>query len=83
MRIRLFHARMTRVRGASYGRADEGDEQRVRLQRLRLELGMELAAEEPGMVGDLADLDVRAVGRLAGDAQAGAVRMSSYSRLNS
>ena len=43
------------------GGADERLEQRMRLHRLRFELGMELAAEKPGMVGDLADLDVRAV----------------------
>ena len=42
--------------------------------RLGLELGMELAAQVPGMVGELADLDVGAVGRLAGDAQAGGLQ---------
>jgi len=31
--------------------ADEGFEQRVRLERLGLELGVELAAEIPGMPG--------------------------------
>jgi len=41
----------------------------MRLQRLRLELRMELAAQHPGMLGDLANLDVSLVGRLAGDAQ--------------
>src|SRR3954447_14103776 len=35
-------------------------------ERLRLELGMELAAEIPGMIGDLADLNVNAVGSLPG-----------------
>ena len=39
-------------------RRDEGAEQRMRLQRLGLELGMELAAQEEGVVGDLDDLDV-------------------------
>ena len=51
-------------------RADEGAEQRMRLQRLRFELGMELAAEIPGMIGDLADLDVHAVRSLAREPQA-------------
>ena len=40
------------------GGADERSEQRMRLQRLRFELRMELAAQEPGMIRDLADLDV-------------------------
>src|SRR5262249_7272047 len=31
------------------GRLDEGREERVRLKRLRLQLGMELHADEPGM----------------------------------
>src|SRR5579883_186581 len=31
---------------------------------------MELTPQEPGVVGDFADLDVRVVGRLAGDPQA-------------
>ena len=42
----------------------------MRLQRLGFELGMELAAQIPGMVGKFADLDVDAVGSLAGQAQA-------------
>src|SRR5438045_1328271 len=49
------------------GGADERAEQRVRLQGLRFELGMELAAEVPGMIRNLADLDVGSVGRLARD----------------
>src|SRR5258708_7569630 len=44
-------------------RADESLEKRMRLQGLRLELGVKLAAQEPWVVGDLADLDVRLVGR--------------------
>ena len=52
------------------GGLDEGREQRMRLQRLRLEFGMELAAEEEWMVGNLDDLDVGSVGCGAGDAQA-------------
>ena len=44
----------------------------MRLERLGLELGVELAAEEEGVVGDLDDLDVGGVGGGAGDAQAGA-----------
>src|SRR5271157_5515357 len=50
-------------------RLDERRKQRMRLQRLRLELGMELAAQEVGVVGNLDDLDVGAVGRCAADAQ--------------
>src|SRR5271166_5219806 len=42
----------------------------MRLQRLRLELGMELAAQEVRMAGDLDDLDVGAVRRCTADAQA-------------
>src|ERR1019366_9331509 len=49
------------------GGSDEGAEQRMRFHRFGLELGMELAAEEPGMIGDFADLHVGSVGRLAGD----------------
>src|SRR5579871_4648208 len=52
------------------GRADEGGEERVRLHRLRFELGMELAAEHPGVVREFADLDVDLVGGLAGEAEA-------------
>ena len=50
-------------------RSDERLEQRVRLHRLALEFRMELASEKPGMIRDLADLDVRIIGRLAGDPQ--------------
>src|SRR5271165_1200858 len=50
-------------------RPDKRRKQRMRLQRFGLELGMELAAQEVGMVGDLHDFDVRAVGRCAADAQ--------------
>src|SRR5690348_1406543 len=42
----------------------------MRLHRLGLELRMELAAEEPGMLHDLADLHVNAVGSFARDAKA-------------
>src|SRR3984957_12952443 len=41
----------------------------MRLHRLRLELRMELAAQVPRGIGDLADFHVRIVGRHAGDAQ--------------
>src|SRR5262249_15531979 len=50
-------------------RADERLEERVRLHGLRLEFGVELATEEPGMVRQFADFDIRAVRSLAGDAQ--------------
>ena len=51
---------------------DEVAEERVRLERLGFELGVELAAEEEGVAGDLDDLDVGGVGGGAGEAQAGA-----------
>ena len=53
-----------------HGRADEGPEERMWLQRLRLEFRMELAPEIPGMVRDLADFDVHSIRRLASEFQA-------------
>ena len=53
-------------------RLDEFIEERVGLEGLGFEFGVELAAEEVGMAGDLDDLDVGLVGRGARDAQAGA-----------
>src|SRR5216684_1246723 len=50
--------------------ADERGEERVRLERFRFELGMELHADEPGMAGKLDDLGQLAIGRHAGEAQA-------------
>jgi len=47
--------------------ADESREERMRLERLRFEFRVELAAETPGMVGQLANFDVNAIGGLAGD----------------
>src|SRR5712692_1505058 len=46
---------------ALVGGADKRRKERVRRERLRFELGVELAADEPGMVGRLDDLDVGAV----------------------
>jgi hypothetical protein len=43
-------------------------EERVRLERLRFELGVELAAEEERVRGDLDDLDVGRVGSRTGEA---------------
>jgi len=40
------------------GRADEGGEERVRFERLGFEFRVELAAEEPWVLGDLNDFDV-------------------------
>src|SRR6516162_5470120 len=51
-------------------RADEGGEQRVRLERPRLELGVELHADEPGMILVLDHLGQQAVGRHSGEAHA-------------
>src|SRR5713226_8180304 len=50
-------------------RRNERAEQRMRLQRLRLELGMELAADEMRMVRQLDHLNVSAVGRRTGNSQ--------------
>src|SRR5437868_10630810 len=51
-------------------RAHEPGEQWVRPRGARLELRMELAADEPGVIGQLDHLDERAVGREAGAAHA-------------
>src|ERR1035437_2831227 len=66
---RLLNGRLTPIALLFRG-ADEALEQRVRLHGLGFELGMELAAEIPRMVADLADLDVGIVGRLARDLKA-------------
>src|ERR1035441_8289784 len=66
---RLLNGRLAPV-ALLFCRADEALEQRVRLHGLALELGMELAAQIPRMVGELADFDVRIVRRLARDLQA-------------
>src|SRR5215831_12450901 len=60
------HAALPLLRRRSDTRLEKG----MRLNGLALEFGMELAAEEPGMIGDLADLDIRVVGRFASDLQA-------------
>src|SRR5438552_7781910 len=50
------------------GGGEESGEQRVRAVRPRAELRVELRADHPGVVANLADLDERAVrGRAAGD----------------
>src|SRR5262249_43879937 len=48
---------------------DESGEERVRLERLRLELGVELHSDVPRMRGQLDDLDELAVERAADDLQ--------------
>ena len=53
------------------GGLDERGEQRVRSERLRLQLRVKLHADEPGVVRQLDDLGQAAVGRHAGEAQAG------------
>jgi hypothetical protein len=52
--------------------ADEGGEERVRFERLGFKFGVELATEEPRVIGGLDNFDVIFVGRAAGDAQASA-----------
>src|SRR5262245_45631923 len=49
---------------------DEARKERVGTRWLRLELGMELAGEVPGMPWQLSNFDELAVGRTAGDLQA-------------
>src|SRR4029077_8611533 len=49
--------------------ADEGGEQRVRLERPGFEFGMELATQEPRVLGGFDDFDVVFVRRTTGDAQ--------------
>ncbi len=51
--------------------ADEGGEERMGFERLGFEFGMELATEEPGVLGGFDDFDVIFVGSAAGDAEAG------------
>src|SRR5258706_2616397 len=53
----------TSLRAMLIRRRDECAEQRMRLQRLRLELGMELAADEMRMVRQFYHFDVSPVGR--------------------
>ena len=66
------------------GRSDEAREQRVRPQRLRLELGMELHGDVPRVAGQFDDLDELAVGRAARDRAAPcSASVGSYRRLNS
>ena len=48
----------------------------MRFHRFGLELGMELAAQKPGMVGQFANFDIGAVGRFAGNAQPGLLQRS-------
>src|SRR5690349_13596382 len=52
------------------GRPDKSGEQRVRVQRARLELGVELTAQVPWVVGDLDDLDQPTVDAQARQPQA-------------
>ena len=55
----------------------------MRLQRLRLELRMGLAAEEEGMVGNLDNLDIIPSGVEPLMRNPPAVNVLSYSRFNS
>ena len=52
--------------------ADEGGEERMRLEGFGFEFGVELAAQEPRVIGGFDNFDVVFVGSAAGDAQAGA-----------
>src|SRR3954466_12295178 len=61
--LRLVHQR----------RFEEAAEQRMRLVRLRLEFGVELHGEKPGVARDFDDLGEIAAGAQAGGGQAGAL----------
>src|ERR1019366_86950 len=58
-----FFARMLAAQTVLIGRFHKSSEQRMRFQRLGLELRMELAAEEKRMIGNFHDLDIGSVGR--------------------
>src|SRR5579875_127482 len=58
-----------------YRRLDERGEQRMRIEGLGFELGVELDADEPGMVGELDDLGQLAVGRHAGEPHPGLLEL--------
>ena len=68
-RLRHLHRRLVRVLVRAR-RGDERAEQRVRGHGARFVLGVELAADEPGVAFELDDLDELAVGGDAGDAEA-------------
>src|SRR6185369_2224353 len=53
------------------GCSDKGGEQRMRFERPGFEFGVELAAEEPRVLGGFDDFDVVFVGGATGDAKAG------------
>src|SRR5690348_3823001 len=54
-----------------YARANECGEKRVWRERLGLEFGMELAADEPRMIRNLDNFHVDAIGRASSDAEPG------------
>ena len=54
-------------------RLDEGGEERMRLKRAGGELGVELDAHEPGMIGALHDFRQLTIGRKARDPHASVV----------
>src|SRR3954453_6543659 len=66
---RLTDRHETLLRLVPMRRRDERGKERVRLRRLRLELGMELHGEIPRVSRKLGDLDELAVRRAAGDLQ--------------
>src|SRR4051812_43861638 len=55
-RLRERRCRLTTLSLCLHCRGDEAGEQRVRAGRTRLEFGVELAPDEPGMVGVFDDL---------------------------
>ena len=68
-RVRRFLLRTPTPEAILVARLDEIREQRVRLERLRLEFGMKLASEEKRMPRNLNDFDVGPVRRGSGDVQ--------------
>src|SRR5579862_4209981 len=62
-------ARMLAAEAVFVRRSYEAREEGMRLQRLRLELRVELAAKEEWVFGNFDDFDIRSVGRSAADAK--------------
>src|SRR5262249_59941023 len=62
--------------------ADEGGEQRVRLEWPRFELWVELHADEPGMIWPLDNLRQQTVRRETAEAQAGGLQPAAGARVH-
>ena len=73
--VHLSRARFHRIPEAllpvPHAGANESGEKRVRRERFGFEFGMKLAADEPRVIRNLDNLHIDAIGRAAGDAEAG------------